>query len=675
MADQVAARIEELRRQLEYHNWRYYVLDDPVITDGEYDRMLRELQSLEAAHPEYYAADSPTQRVGGAVRSDFGTVLHRVPLFSLANAFSADELLDFDRRVRELTGLGEVEYVVELKIDGLAVSLTYEEGRFTQGATRGDGVTGEDITGNLRTVRSLPLRLRQEKQTAPTLLEVRGEVFMPKEAFVELNGRREEAGEPVFANPRNAAAGSLRQLDTKVTASRALDIFVYGIGAAGGAAISTHWEWLLALKGWGFKVNPHIKLVRGITPAVEYCLAWQEERQELPYPIDGLVIKVNDLKLQRGLGSTAKSPRWAVAYKFPAEQAETTLGEIVVTVGRTGVLTPTALFDPPVQLAGTVVSRAVLHNEDIIRARDIRIGDVVRVEKAGDIIPEVVGSVPERRTGQEQLFVMPTSCPACGAEVVKLPGEVAWRCPNVSCPARLRESLLHFGSRGAMDIDGLGPAIIDQLLENGLVRNVADLYDLSESDLIQLPRMGTKSAANLIAAIAKSKNRSLDRVLFALGIRYVGATAAKTLAEHFDDMWALLAAKREELLTVAGIGDKVATSIQDFFREERNLSTVKRLAEAGVNMARVRPRAAASGNLSGKTFVLTGTLGSLNRSQAQTAIEERGGKVTGSVSRQTDFVVVGENPGSKLERAQALGINLLTEEEFLQLLAEQQRGW
>ncbi|MGI6596275.1 MAG: NAD-dependent DNA ligase LigA [bacterium] len=671
MADQVAARIEELRRQLEYHNWRYYVLDDPVITDGEYDRMLRELQSLEAAHPEYYAADSPTQRVGGAVRSDFGTVLHRVPLFSLANAFSADELLDFDRRVRELTGLGEVEYVVELKIDGLAVSLTYEEGRFTQGATRGDGVTGEDITGNLRTVRSLPLRLRQEKQTAPTLLEVRGEVFMPKEAFVELNGRREEAGEPVFANPRNAAAGSLRQLDTKVTASRALDIFVYGIGAAGGAAISTHWEWLLALKGWGFKVNPHIKLVRGITPAVEYCLAWQEERQELPYPIDGLVIKVNDLKLQRGLGSTAKSPRWAVAYKFPAEQAETTLGEIVVTVGRTGVLTPTALFDPPVQLAGTVVSRAVLHNEDIIRARDIRIGDVVRVEKAGDIIPEVVGSVPERRTGQEQLFVMPTSCPACGAEVVKLPGEVAWRCPNVSCPARLRESLLHFGSRGAMDIDGLGPAIIDQLLENGLVRNVADLYDLSESDLIQLPRMGTKSAANLIAAIAKSKNRSLDRVLFALGIRYVGATAAKTLAEHFDDMWALLAAKREELLTVAGIGDKVATSIQDFFREERNLSTVKRLAEAGVNMARVRPRAAASGNLAGKTFVLTGTLGSLNRSQAQTAIEERGGKVTGSVSRQTDFVVVGENPGSKLERAQALGINLLTEEEFLQLLAEQ----
>lgn len=671
MADQVAARIEELRRQLEYHNWRYYVLDDPVITDGEYDRMLRELQSLEAAHPEYYAADSPTQRVGGAVRSDFGTVLHRVPLFSLANAFSADELLDFDRRVRELTGLGEVEYVVELKIDGLAVSLTYEEGRFTQGATRGDGVTGEDITGNLRTVRSLPLRLRQEKQTAPTLLEVRGEVFMPKEAFVELNGRREEAGEPVFANPRNAAAGSLRQLDTKVTASRALDIFVYGIGAAGGAAISTHWEWLLALKGWGFKVNPHIKLVRGITPAVEYCLAWQEERQELPYPIDGLVIKVNDLKLQRGLGSTAKSPRWAVAYKFPAEQAETTLGEIVVTVGRTGVLTPTALFDPPVQLAGTVVSRAVLHNEDIIRARDIRIGDVVRVEKAGDIIPEVVGSVPERRTGQEQLFVMPTSCPACGAEVVKLPGEVAWRCPNVSCPARLRESLLHFGSRGAMDIDGLGPAIIDQLLENGLVRNVADLYDLSESDLIQLPRMGRKSAANLIAAIAKSKNRSLDRVLFALGIRYVGATAAKTLAEHFDDMWALLAAKREELLTVAGIGDKVATSIQDCFREERNLSTVKRLAETGVNMARVRPRAAASGNLAGKTFVLTGTLGSLNRSQAQTAIEERGGKVTGSVSRQTDFVVVGENPGSKLERAQALGINLLTEEEFLQLLAEQ----
>jgi DNA ligase (NAD+) len=670
MSDNVAARVDELRRQLEYHNWRYYVLDDPVITDSEYDRMLRELESLEKAYPELYAADSPTQRIGGAARSEFGTVVHRVPLFSLANAFSADELLDFDRRVRELTGLSEVEYVVELKIDGLAVSLTYERGRFVQGATRGDGVTGEDISANLRTVRSLPLRLRQEKRSAPLLLEVRGEVFMSKEAFFKLNKKREEEGEPLFANPRNAAAGSLRQLDPSITASRTLDSFVYGLGMAEQVEFTTHWELLQALKDWGFKVNPHIKLVRGIVSAVDYCLSWQEQRQELPYPIDGLVIKVNDLSLQNALGSTAKSPRWAIAYKFPAEQAQTRLKEIQVTVGRTGVLTPTAVFDPPVKLAGTTVSRAVLHNEDIIRVRDIRVGDIVRVEKAGDIIPEVIGPVPEYRTGEERVFVMPPNCPACGAEVVKLPGEVAWRCPNVSCPARLRESLLHFGSRAAMDIDGLGPAIVDQLLENGLVKNVADLYSLREEDLVQLPRMGAKSAANLIAAIAKSKSRSLDKVIFALGIRYVGATAAKALAGHFASMEELVTASKEELLSIAGIGDKVATSIRDFFQEERNLDAIKRLAEAGVNMVGFRQRTSTEGNLAGKTFVLTGTLSSFTRSQAQQAIEERGGKVTSSVSRHTDYVVAGESPGSKLERAQALGVKVLTEEEFLRLLAE-----
>jgi DNA ligase (NAD+) len=675
MASDAATRIQELRRQLEYHNWRYYVLDDPVITDSEYDRLLRELDSLEMAHPEYYAPDSPTQRVGGAVRGEFGAVVHRVPLFSLANAFSVDELLGFDRRVREVAGLSEVEYVVELKIDGLAVSLTYDQGRFTQGATRGDGVTGEDISANLRTVRSLPLRLRQEERSALPLLEVRGEVFMPQSAFLRLNAKREEEGEAPFANPRNAAAGSLRQLDPKVTADRALDSFAYGLGAAEHGQFSTHWEVLQALKDWGFKVNPYIKLVQGIAPAVEYCLAWQDQRLDLAYPIDGLVVKVNDLSLQRALGSTAKSPRWAVAYKFPAEQAETILKEIVVTVGRTGVLTPTAVFDPPVQLAGTTVSRAVLHNEDIIRARDIRIGDTVQVEKAGEIIPEVIGSVPERRTGQERLFTMPAQCPACGAEVIKLPGEVAWRCPNVSCPARLRESLLHFGSRPAMDIDGLGPAIVDQLLEGKMVRNVADLYNLKEMDLAKLPRMGTKSAANLVASITDSKSRDLYKVVFALGIRYVGATAAKALAHHFAEMKALMAAEREELITIAGIGDKVATSIRDFFAEERNRSTVKRLAEAGVNMLGFRQPTTASGNLAGKTFVLTGTLSSFTRSQAQSAIEARGGKVTGSVSGNTDYVVAGENPGSKLQRAQALALKVLSEKEFEQLLANDQRGW
>lgn len=658
-----------MRRQIEEHNWRYYVQDDPVITDSEYDRLLRELESLETSYPEYRTADSPTQRIGGAVRSGFGSVRHKMPLYSLANAFNTQELLDFDRRVRNITGLEQVEYVVELKIDGVAVSLTYEQGRFTQGATRGDGVSGEDISDNLRTIRSLPLRL-QTQHELPSVVEVRGEVFMPKEAFANLNAEREEAGEAVFANPRNAAAGSLRQLEAKVTARRALDIFIYGIGAIDRLTILSHWEWLQHLQRWGFKINTHNKLMMGIESVVDYCLSWQRQRQELPYAIDGLVVKVNDLRSQHRLGSTAKSPRWAVAYKFPAEQAKTRLKEIVVTVGRTGVLTPTALFDPPVRLAGTLVGKAVLHNEDIIRARDIRVGDLVRVEKAGDIIPEVVATIPEHRSGQERVFVMPTLCPACGAEVVKLPEEVAWRCPNVSCPARLRESLIHFGSRGAMDIDGLGPATIDQLLENRLVKNVADLYGLTQTALVQLPRLGDKSAANLIAAIDASRNRDLDRLLFALGIRYVGATAARALAKHFGSIKALMKANSDDLLSISGIGAKITASIQDFFGEERNLSTIKRLEEAGVNMVKASPPPTTSQRLAGKTFVLTGALAAFTRAQAQAAIEKRGGKVTDSISRRTSFVVAGNNPGSKLEQARALGITIMGEIEFLELLTD-----
>lgn len=665
MSQDVAARAAELRRKLEYHNWRYYVLDDPVITDSEYDRLLRELIELEEKYPELRTPDSPTQRVGGAPRPEFGTVVHRVPMFSLANAYSEEELRDFDRRVRDLAGEVKVEYVVELKIDGLAVSLTYENGVFVQGATRGDGVTGEDITANLRTVRSLPLRLREEAGPPP-LLEVRGEVFMPKQAFLELNARREEEGEPLFANPRNAAAGSLRQLDPKVTAERSLDTFLYGLGAMEGLELSTHWELLAFLRRAGFKVNPHIRLCSNIEEAIEYCLNWRERRAELPYPIDGLVLKVNSLELQRALGTTAKSPRWAVAYKFPAEQAETRLKEIVVSVGRTGVLTPTAVFDPPVKLAGTTVSRAVLHNEEIIHERDIRVGDIVLVEKAGDIIPEVVASRPERRTGEEKVFTMPKKCPACGAEVVRLPGEVAHRCPNVSCPARLRESLIHFGSRAAMDIDGLGPAVINQLLERGLVKNVADLYRLQAEELAKLPRFGAKSAANLIAALEESKSRSWDRLLYALGIRYVGATVAKTLAAHFPDLHSLMAATKDELTAIPGIGEKVAASLVEFFAEPQNRATIERLAEAGVNMSGQRKERA--GPLSGKTFVLTGTLAGFTRAEAQAAIEARGGRVAGSVSRATDYVVVGEKPGSKLEKARALGVPVLSEEEFKKLL-------
>lgn len=665
MAEDVAARAAELRRQLEYHNWRYYVLDDPVIPDSEYDRLLRELEKLEAEHPELKTPDSPTQRVGGEVRPEFGSVVHRVPLFSLANAYNEDELREFDRRVRDLAGEAKVEYVVELKIDGLAVSLTYQDGVFVQGATRGDGVTGEDITANLRTVRSLPLRLREEAMVPP-LLEVRGEVFMPKEAFLRLNAKREEEGEPLFANPRNAAAGSLRQLDPKVTASRSLDVFLYGLGAAEGLSLETHWELLAFLRRCGFKVNPNIRLVPSIDEAVAYCLSWRERRAELPYPIDGLVLKVNSLALQRALGTTAKSPRWAIAYKFPAEQAETRIKEIMVSVGRTGVLTPTAVFDPPVQLAGTTVSRAVLHNEDIIRARDIRVGDTVLVEKAGDIIPEVVASLPERRTGEEQVFTMPATCPACGSEVVRLPGEVAHRCPNVSCPARLRESLLHFGSRAALDIDGLGPALIDLLLDRGLVKDVADLYRLQAADLAGLPRMGAKSAANLIAALEESKTRTWDRLLYALGIRYVGATVAKILAAHFSGLPALMAATREELTAIPGVGEKVAASLVEFFAEPRNRATVERLAAAGLNMSGQRQER--TGPLTGKTFVLTGTLSGFTRAEAQAAIEERGGRVASSVSRATDYVVAGEKPGSKLDKARALGVPVLSEDEFRKLL-------
>ncbi|MGI6605016.1 MAG: NAD-dependent DNA ligase LigA [Firmicutes bacterium] len=666
MTGDVKERVAELRRQLEYHNWRYYVLDDPVISDSEYDRLLRELSRLEEQHPELVTPDSPTQRVGGAPRAEFGSVVHRVPLFSLANAYSEQELLDFDRRVREFAGEAEVEYVVELKIDGLAVSLTYENGVFVQGATRGDGVTGEDITANLRTVRALPLRLKPEAG-APGLLEVRGEVFMSKAAFLRLNETREEDGEPPFANPRNAAAGSLRQLDPKVTASRSLDVFLYGLGAAEGVEVDTHWELLEYLRQAGFKVNPHIRLVATIEEAIAYCLGWQLRRLELPYPIDGLVLKVNSLALQRALGSTAKSPRWAIAYKFPAEQAQTRIKEIQVSVGRTGVLTPTAIFEPPVQLAGTTVSRAVLHNEEIIRNRDIRVGDMVLVEKAGDIIPEVVASLPEQRSGMEQVFTMPKHCPACGAEVIRLPGEVASRCPNVSCPARLRESLEHFGSRAAMDIDGLGPALIAQLTERGLVKNIPDLYQLREEDLAALPRMGPKSARNLIQALEASKTRTWDRLLFALGIRYVGSTVAKTLAAHFPDLPALMAAGREELTAIPGVGPKVADSIYEFFAESRNRAIIERLAVAGLNLSRGQEQAR-PGALSGKTFVLTGTLSGLTRAEAQSAIEARGGRVAGSVSRATDYVVAGDKPGSKLEKARTLGIPVLSEEEFRRLL-------
>ncbi|MDN5292861.1 MAG: ligase [Eubacteriales bacterium] len=660
--EEARKRIEELRREIEHHDYLYYVLDRPEITDAQYDLLMQELARLEAMYPEFITPDSPTQRVGGKPAEGFATVTHRVPMLSLNNAFNEADLRDFDRRVRQLAGGEKVEYVVEPKIDGLAVSLIYENGRFVRGATRGDGEVGEDITANLRTIRSLPLRLRQPVP----FLDVRGEVYMPKKEFARLNAEREEAGEPPFANPRNAAAGSVRQLDPRVTAKRELHIFVYAIGLIEGRDVATHWEGLHLLRELGLPVNPHIYLAATIDEVLDYVNGWQEKRHQLPYEIDGMVVKVNSLSLQRAMGSTAKSPRWAIAYKFPPEQALTRVEDIVISVGRTGVLTPTAVLTP-VRVAGSTVSRATLHNEDIIRQKDIRIGDTVIIHKAGDVIPEVVEVVKEKRTGAEKEFHMPSRCPACGSEVVRMEGEVAWRCINSSCPAQLQEKIIHFVSRDAMNIEGLGPKLVVQLMRAGLVKDAADLYYLRYEDLVRLERMGPKSARNLLQAIERSKNASLGQLIFALGIRHVGAKAGKVLATAFRSMDRLMTASEEELMAIPEVGPKMAASIVAFFAREENRRLIERLRQAGVRMTE-EETAAGDQPLAGKTFVLTGTLSSLTRREAGELIEKLGGKVTNSVSKNTDYVVVGENPGSKYDKALALGITLLTEEEFLAMV-------
>ncbi|MDI6711348.1 MAG: NAD-dependent DNA ligase LigA [Bacillota bacterium] len=663
--EEARERIARLREEIERHNYLYYVLDAPEISDEAFDRLVQELARLEERFPELVTPDSPTQRVGGRPREGFVTVRHRVPMLSLANVFSAGEVADFGRRVHTALAEADVDYVVELKIDGLAVSLLYRNGVFVQGATRGDGETGEDVTANLRTIRSIPLRLRE---TVPGLLEVRGEVFMPKEAFVRLNERREEAGEPVFANPRNAAAGSLRQLDPRVTAERKLDIFIWGIGHHDGPIPDKHSLILAWLKDLGHRVNEHVRPCADLDEALAYCATWERRRFELPYAIDGLVLKVDALEQQERLGATLKSPRWAVAYKFPAEQAETTVQKIIVRVGRTGVLTPTAVFDP-VRLAGTTVTRASLHNEEIIRERDIRIGDRVVVQKAGEVIPEVVRSLPEKRTGNETPFVMPEACPVCGTEVERTPGEVAVRCPNVACPARLRENLLHFASRGAMDINGVGPALVDQFLKRELVRDPAGLYALQEADLAGLERMGAKSAANVLSAIRESKERPLARLIFGLGIRHVGERAARILAEEFGSMQRLMEADEGTLTAIPEIGPKIAASVVQFFRRPANRRVIARLAEAGVRMEQTGPAEVRDGPLAGQTFVLTGGLQKYSRQEATELIEALGGRVSSSVSKNTDYVVAGENPGSKYEKAVKLGVRILREEEFERLIA------
>lgn len=662
----VAKQVEELRRQLHYHNHRYYVLDDPEITDAEYDHLYRELAELEKKYPELITPDSPTQRVGGTPAGGFARVAHLAPMLSLGNAFSAEDLQAFDNRVRSSLGTEQVEYVVELKIDGLALSLVYEEGRLIRAATRGDGTFGEEVTGNVKTIRSVPLTL---SDSAPPLIEVRGEVYMPRREFDRLNYERQAAGETLLANPRNAAAGSLRQLDPKVTAERALDIFIYGIGAREGVETATHSGTLEYLKSLGFKVNNNYRVFSSIAEVIDYCASWAEKRVDLPYDIDGLVVKLNSLAGQAQLGSTAKDPRWAIAYKFPAEQATTVVEDIFTRVGRTGVLTPTALLRP-VRLAGSTVSKATLHNEDYIREKDIRIGDTVIIHKAGEIIPEVVAVIPGRRNGSERIFTMPDKCPECGEAIVREPGEAAHKCVHPACPALSREGLIHFVSRDAMNIEGLGPAVITALLDAGLIKDAADLYTLTEDRLLTLERMGKKSAQNLLAAITASKEAGLSRLLFALGIRHIGAKAAATLARHFGTIEAVQAANAQEVTTVEEIGPKMAESLVAWFALPANQELIQKLTSAGVKMTEDKPLTAAKQTLAGKTLVLTGTLPTLSRNEAAALIEKYGGKVASSVSKKTDYVVAGEEAGSKLEKARHLNITVLTEEELKELVGE-----
>lgn len=663
-------RYEALIEELNQYSYDYYVQDNPSVEDSVYDKAMQELLKIEAAHPDWVTADSPSQRVGGEVLEGFQKVTHKTPMLSLGNAFGEDDLRDFDRRIQDRIGEGtEYEYMCELKIDGLAVSLIYENGEYRQGATRGDGTTGEDITANLRTVRSIPIKLKEALS-----IEVRGETYMPKKSFQKLNETREEEGLPLFANPRNAAAGSLRQLDTKVAAKRNLDIFLYSVADFGDMGVTKHSEGLDYLEKLGLKVNKERRICKNIEEVLAYVEEWTAKRSDLAYEIDGIVVKLNDLRQQEEVGYTVKSPRWAIAYKFPAEEVPTVLRDIELRVGRTGVITPTAILDP-VHVAGTTVSRASLHNEDLIKQKDIRIKDTVMIKKAGDIIPEVIRSLPEKRTGSEKEFRMPAHCPECGSELVRLEGEVALRCINPKCPAQLKEGLIHFVSRSAMNIDGLGEKVVRQLFTHELIHDVADLYFLSKEELLQLERMGEKSVTNLLAAIEKSKQNSLERLLFGLGIRHVGAKAARSLAIHFETMDNVKEASLEELIAINDIGEIMADSIVTYFENEEVHTLLQELERAGVNMTYTGPRLEEVPEedlvFAGKKVVLTGKLEQLKRDEAKALIESLGGSVSGSVSKNTDIVVAGSDAGSKLEKAEELSIPIWSEKDLLEYLPDE----
>jgi DNA ligase (NAD+) len=659
-------RVEELRSQINYHDYLYHVLDRPEISDAEYDALMRELRDLEARHPELITPDSPTQRVSGQPIEAFGVVEHRVPLLSLGNAFSEDELRAWFKRITNLAERQDIALVCEPKIDGLAVALVFEKGSFAQGATRGDGMRGENITQNLRTIKSIPLTITKD---VPERFEVRGEVYMTRRGFERLNQERAAQGQPLFASPRNSAAGSLRQLDASVTATRPLDIFLYQLGWVDGQGPQTQWETLQWLSSLGFRTNPHIKRFTDYEAVVEHVKSWEAQRDSLDYEIDGLVIKVDEFALQRAMGVVGREPRWAVAFKFPPTQATTKLRSIEANVGRTGVLTPFAILEPVI-VAHARVSLATLHNEEDIRRKDIRIGDTVIVQRAGDVIPQVVGPVVSRRTGEERPFEMPKECPECGTPVVRPEGEVRTFCPNRACPAQVFRLLEHFASRGAMDIEGLGESMAAQLLESGLVRDIGDVYSLTKEQLVGLERMGEKSAENLLAGIEASKQRPLANVLYALGVRHVGGETAVLLAGHFGSIDALANASLEELEAVPTIGPKTALSVFEYLQDEQNQELIRKLREAGVKLAGAA--AAREGPLLGSTFVVTGSLSRWSRNEVESLIKSFGGAIGSSVTKKTSYLVAGESPGSKLAKAQEYSVPVLDEDAFEKLL--QDRG-
>lgn len=656
---EAAKRIKKLREEIKYHEKKYYVDNDPQISDYEFDLLVKELQNLENQFPEFITPESPTQRVGEQPLAGFASVIHRIPMLSLDNCYSIEELREFEERIKKIIPSQKIEYVVELKIDGLGISVIYRQGKYFQAVTRGDGFRGDNVTSSVKTIRSLPLEIDDSRE-----VEARGEIYLPFKSFLAINKEREKNGEPLFANPRNAAAGSLRLLDPREVASRKLDVFLYYIFIEG-REMESQWQNLQMLKKLGFKTNPHSKLCHSLDEVIAYWQEWCQRRDSLDYDVDGVVIKVNSTQQRIQLGSTAKFPRWAISFKFPARQATTKIKDIITQVGRTGALTPVAILEP-VKLAGITISRSTLHNEDEIKRKDIRIGDYVLIERSGDVIPKVVSVMKERRTGHEIPFVFPAQCPVCHSAVYKPEGEAVVRCSNPSCPARLRESLLHFASRRAMNIEGLGEAVLDQLLEKKLVKTIPDLYSLKLEDLVKMERMGLKSSQNLLEEIEKSKQREVSRLIYALGIRYVGERTAQILALHFKSIDKLQQASLEDLTQVEGIGPKVAESIVFFFKQPANIELLRRLKEAGLNF-KAREEKKGKKPLAGQVFVLTGKLATLTRDEASDIIEKLGGKVSSSVTRKTNYVIVGESPGSKLRQAQELGIPLLNEQEFLNL--------